>query len=152
MFSRFRPVLLSSMLVFALLALAVVAPVAEASALSRLLSRAARVVGIEAVVRHFAVELDAFINKLLLNKKVENREKTRVVPIISFGERKAVGAVQVSGTPEALEAVRAVILYEDVFSRGKFQIKALIPGDSADPTKFNRVYGIGVTAMIDVKL
>ena len=53
---------------------------------------------------------------------------------------------------EALAQVRAVILYEDMFSRGKFRIKALVPGDSADPTQFSRVYGIGVTAVIDVKI
>lgn len=152
MSARFRQTVLPCLVVFALTISVLAPPTLHAGLFDRLVRKAAKVVGIEALVRHFAPDLDRFINTLLLNKKVENREKTRVVPIISFGERKAVGAAQVSGTPEALETVRAVILYEDVFSSGKFQVKALVPGDSADPTKFNRVYGIGVTATIDVKI
>jgi len=148
--SRGRVVAAATLLVCCCVWLAA-APVGEAG-LSRLLRQVAKVVGIEALVRHFADPLNDFINRLLLNNKVENREKTKVVPIVSFGERKAVGAAQVSGSDEALDKVRAVILYEDIFSQGQFRIKALVPGDSADPTKFSRVYGCGVTAVIDVKI
>lgn len=132
--------------------LLVAAPVASAFDFGGLFKKVAKTLGIEAVVRSFAAPLNDFINQLLLNNKVENREKTKVVPIISFGERTAVGAAQVSGSDEALAAVRAVIRYDDVFSQGKFSVKALVPGDSADPTKFSRVYGCGVTAVIDVKI
>jgi len=125
--------------------------VADAFDFGRLLRKTAKIVGIEALVRHFARPLNDFINKIFLNQKVEHRELTKVVPIISFGERKAVGAAQLSGSVEALASVRAVIQYEDEFSRGKFRVKALVPGDSADPTKFSRVYGVGVTAVIDVE-
>lgn len=132
--------------------LLVTAPAASALDFGKLFRKVAKTLGIEAVVRSFAEPLNDFINRLLLNNKVENKEKTKVVPIISFGERTAVGAAQVSGSDEALEAVRAVIRYDDVFSEGKFSVKALVPGDSADPTKFSRVYGCGVTAVIDVKI
>ena len=139
-------------LLLCLVLLAAVSPTADAFDLGRILRKTAKVVGIEALVRHFADPLNDFINKIFLNQKVENRQLTKVVPIISFGERKAVGAAQVSGSDEALAAVRAIIQYEDEFSHGQFRIKALVPGDSADPTKFSRVYGVGVTAVIDVKI
>ena len=118
----------------------------------RFFRKTAKVLGISGLVRAFARPLNSFINELLVNKKVENRDKTKVVPIISFGERKAIGAAQVSGSDEALEKVRAVILYEDVYKDKRFRVKALVPGDSSNPTRFSRVYGIGVTAVIDVKI
>ncbi len=118
----------------------------------RLFRKTAKVLGISGLVRAFARPLNRFVNDLLLNKQVENRQSTKVVPIISFGERKAIGAAQVSGSDEALIRVRSVILYEDVYKDKRFRVKALIPGDSSNPTKFSRVYGIGVTAVIDVKI
>ena len=108
--------------------------------------------GIAALVRAFARPLNDFTNDLLLNHKVENRQSTKVVPIISFGDRKAIGAAQVSGTDQALVRVRAVILYENLFRDRRFRVKAMVPGDSADPRRFSRVYGVGVTAVIDVKI
>jgi hypothetical protein len=123
-----------------------------AGALDGLLGRLTKIVSVESLVRVFARQLNDFINTLLINNKVENRDQTKVVPIVSFGERKAVGAAQVSGSAEGLAAVKAVIQYEDIFSAGKFRVKALVPGDSADPRNFSRVYGVGVTAVIDVKV
>ena len=138
-------------LVVATLVWSTALPVA-AGGLSGLVDKAMKVVGVESLVRAFHIQLNDFINTLLANNKVENRDQTKVVPIISSGKRTAVGAAQVSGTQEGLAKVRAVIMYEDLFSRGRFGVKALVPGDSADPTHFGRVYGVGVTAVIDVKV
>ena len=151
MFRKTRVSLAATMLLMTAIFVTTSAPL-EAIDFRKLFRKTAKVLGISGLVRAFAKPLNSFINDLLLNKQVENRESTRVVPIISFGERKAIGAAQVSGSDEALEKVRAVILYEDVYSDKRFRVKALVPGDSANPTKFSRVYGIGVTAVIDVKI
>ena len=151
MFRKSRVSLAATFLLMMAIFVTASAPL-DAFDFKRFFRKTAKVLGISGLVRAFARPLNSFINELLVNKKVENRDKTKVVPIISFGERKAIGAAQVSGSDEALEKVRAVILYEDVYKDKRFRVKALVPGDSSNPTRFSRVYGIGVTAVIDVKI
>ncbi|PCJ21238.1 MAG: hypothetical protein COB02_01245 [Candidatus Cloacimonadota bacterium] len=102
---------------------------------------------IAAVVRKAAPALNNFINGLLLNKGLPNKSQTKVVPLFSFGEKLAVGAVQVSGSVIQLRKVRACVQIDGVFSSGKFRVKAYVPTTSS--TKFKRVHGVGVTALID---
>lgn len=102
---------------------------------------------IAAVVRKAAPALNDFINGLLLNKGLPNKSQTKVVPLFSFGEKLAVGAVQVSGSRKQLSKVRACVQIDGVFSSGKFRVKAYVPTTSS--TKFKRVHGVGVTALID---
>ncbi|MCO4783101.1 MAG: hypothetical protein KC646_12320 [Candidatus Cloacimonetes bacterium] len=102
---------------------------------------------IAAVVRKAAPALNDFINGLLLNKGLPNRSQTKVVPLFSFGEKLAVGAVQVSGSSKQLAKVRACVQIDGVFKSGKFRVKAYVPTTSS--TKFKRVHGVGVTALID---
>ena len=102
---------------------------------------------IAAVVRKAAPALNDFINGLLLNKGLANQSQTKVVPLFSFGEKLAVGAVQVSGSISQLAKVRACVQVDGVFSSGKFRVKAYVPTTSS--TKFKRVHGVGVTALID---
>ena len=75
-----------------------------------------------------------------------------MVPIVSIGTGTRIGAAQVGGvTKAAVDRTKAVGQLEGEFSR--VRAKALIPIDSENPLKqFKRVQGVGVTAIIDVKL
>lgn len=104
------------------------------------------------LIKQFDSQLNSFINTLLLNHKAENKNETKVVPIISFGKGGYLGAAQVIGQKSDVKQVDAVMQVEADFSGRKFRVKALIPVDSMNPTKISRVYGVGVSAVIDVKL
>lgn len=107
------------------------------------------------IVKQFGPQINDFINNLLLNKKVANREATKVVPILSIGVGQAsyIGATQVSGPKNYLGRVEAVAQLEGNFGQA-FRVKALVPIDSINPLKdgLRRVYGVGVTAIIDIKI
>ncbi|WP_448588793.1 hypothetical protein [Thermodesulfobium sp.] len=108
--------------------------------------------GIAIAVKIFGRQINDFINTALMNRNISTQEMTKVVPIISIGNGTYVGAAQVSGPAERVQTVQAVMQLELNFSDNKFRIKALIPSDSLNPLKFSRVLGVGVSAMIDVKL
>lgn len=103
---------------------------------------------IGALIRQMAEPLNDFVNSLLITNHAENRDLTKVVPIFSVGYRDAVGAAQVSGPPELVGQVRAVFCLEGITS-GKFRVKAYIPNRHSNPFEIDRVYGVGVTAVID---
>lgn len=112
---------------------------------------AVKVAGVGFLIDKLAKPINSFINTLLANKNVPNKEATKVVPILTVGAKGHIGAAQVNGPEELIAKVKAVIQYEDSF-QGKIRVKALIPGDSANPLKFGRVYGVGVTAIIDTPI
>lgn len=105
-----------------------------------------------ALVKTFATQINDFINTLTFNKGVGYEGYTKVVPIVSIGSGTRIGAAQVGGvTKAAVDRTKAVGQLEGTFSR--VRAKALIPIDSENPLKqFKRVQGVGVTAIIDVKL
>jgi len=133
--------------------------VAPAMAQGNILNQVLEVFGIGLVVKTLAPQINDFINTLMLNNRVENREKTKVVPILSVGIGISspggayIGAAQVSGPEEAVAAVQAVAQIEATFSN-TVRVKALVPIDSLTPLpgSFHRVYGVGVTALIDVRI
>jgi len=103
-----------------------------------------------AAVKHFGKDLNNFINKLLAQHDVAIKQATKVVPIISAGEGLAVGAAQVTGAADRVRLVKAVGQFEASFSslRGKL----LLPVSSSNPSKSKVVKGVGVSALIDVKV
>jgi hypothetical protein len=111
------------------------------------------------VVKKFAPQINDFINTLMRNNNVENKEMTKVVPIVSLSiginasGNATVGAVQVQGPKAALDKVQAVAQIEATFSN-QVRIKTLIPVDTLNPLKgkLHRIYGVGVTALVDVKI
>ena len=111
------------------------------------LEKAGKAVAIAGLVRKLAPEINDFVNTLMLNQKVANREKTKVVPLFSFGDRSAIGGAQVSGPEYLLNQVRAVYQIDGLFQNGRFRVKALVPTTSS--TELNRVHGVGVTAVVD---
>ncbi len=105
---------------------------------------------IVAAVRHYSDDINNFVNKLLLQNKVEVKQATKVVPIISAGGGIAVGAAQVAGDQDLLKKVKAVGQFETSF--GVLRGKLLLPVSSSNPTKTTVVKGVGVSAIIDVRV
>jgi len=138
--------IIAGLLVFCLLSAAAV-PAAQAINLGDVL----KVGGIGYLVDRFSGQLNSFINSITAKHGAESEYSTKVVPIITFGSGGYVGAAQVTGPQDLVEATRAVIQIEADFSR-QFRVKALIPIDSKNPTNFSRVQGVGVSAVIDVRI
>lgn len=116
-----------------------------------LLGDVIKVGGIGAVVSKFGSEINSFINKITLQKGAGNEFATKVVPIISVGSGKQIGAVQVTGSQELVNRTEAVLQLEGSLL-GSVRVRALIPSDSVNPLKFNRVQGVGVSALIDISI
>lgn len=122
--------------------------------------QAIKVFGIGYVVKTFGPQINDFINTLMLNNKAENKQKTKVVPILSVGvgivssnPGSYIGAAQVQGPVAAVNKVQAVAQIEGVFMDA-VRVKGLVPVDSLNPIPGNlhRVYGVGVTALVDFRI
>jgi len=117
-----------------------------------------KTIGIGAAVRMFAPQINTFINNLLAARDARTQQTTKVVPILSLSigvdapGRAAIGAAQVAGPARAVQRVQAVAAIDANFS-GVWQIRALIPVDSLEPWRqLRRVVGVGVSAIIDVRI
>lgn len=97
--------------------------------------------------------LNDFINTLLLNHGVAHRDATKVVPILTFGQGMEAGACQVSGPAAEVNRVKMVLAISAIFDKGgRFKVQALVPSASSSPLKLDRVFGVGVSAIIDYRL
>jgi hypothetical protein len=117
-----------------------------------------KVFGVGYAVRSFGPQINDFINSMLLSRDAATRQTTKVVPILSVSiglsapGRATIGAAQVAGPRAAVQKVEAVAAL-DANYQGVFQIRALIPVDSLEPWKgLRRVVGVGVSAIIDLKI
>lgn len=124
---------------------------AEAIKFKDFLKRAAKTVVVGFAVDRMAGPLNSFINTLLANNNAAHREATKVVPIVTAGRKGHVGACQVTGAKELLDTVSAVVMLEADY-HGNVRIKAMIPSNTKNPFKFNRVHGVGVSAIIDTPI
>lgn len=125
---------------------------ASALDLGDLLKKGALIVGGGAVVTAIAGPINDFINTVTFNKGAKFQGHTKVVPIVSFGSGTHIGAAQVGGqSKSAVEKTQAVAQLEADFKG--VRAKILVPIDSLNPVeRFRRVQGVGVTAVIDVKI
>lgn len=144
--TKVKKSIIIGLLVFSLLSVAAI-PVTQAIGLGDVL----KVGGIAILVDKFSGPLNSFINTLTAKHGASSEYSTKVVPILTLGTGGYVGAVQVTGPQNLVDATQAVIQVEADFNR-QFRIKALIPIDSKNPTNFSRVQGVGVSAMIDVRI
>ena len=108
------------------------------------------------VVDKFSGDIDRFVNKVTGNRSNNVRESTRVVPILSIGKGTYAGAVQVTGPRNLVDQVKAVAQLEtSTRIGGEVRIKGLIPistRSASDIGSLSRVRGVGVSALIDVRL
>lgn len=134
------------------IALSVASTVAVQSTQASILGNVLKVGGIAVLVDTFSGQLNSFINTLTAKHAVSSDYATKVVPVIVVGSGTYTGAAQVTGPQELVDSTKAVLQIEGNFNGDKFRVKALIPIDSKNPTSFNRVQGVGVSAQIDVKI
>ena len=103
------------------------------------------------VINKFGPQIDSFLNKLLKQNNLSTEYTTKVVPIISIGTKGYIGAAQVTGPASSIEQVKAVAQVEGSFN-GMVRVKGLVPVDSTNPVGASRVQGVGVSAIIDLKI
>ena len=114
-----------------------------------------KVGGIGILVDRFAPQLNSFINTLMMQHKAAPEFATKVMPILTvgvLGNSGYIGAAQVMGPQNLVDRVQAVVQVESNFNGNMFRVKGLIPIDSKIPVNFNRVSGVGVSAIIDVRI
>ena len=129
----------------------VAVPVADAINLGGIL----KVAGIGLLVDQFGPQLNSFINTLMAQHNATPEFATKVVPILTvgvLGNSGYIGAAQVMGPQDLVNKVQAVVQVESSFNGNMFRVKGLIPIDSKIPVNFSRVSGVGVSAMIDVRI
>ena len=112
-----------------------------------------KVGGIALIVDKFGGQINTFINKLTLNKNAGTTEATKVVPILSLGSGGYVGAVQVAGSKANVERCKAVVQIEGnaVFGRN-IRARVLVPVEARSVSNIKRVPGVGVSAIIDIRI
>lgn len=122
--------------------------------LGDLLGDTVKATGIAVLVAKFGDDINNGINKLLMQNKAEIKQATKVVPIITVGKNGThVGAAQVAGPQEKVDQVKAVAQLEASFIDKKFRAKVLVPISTQNVIEdINRVEGVGVSAVLDVKL
>jgi hypothetical protein len=128
------------------------APAVAGLDLGDLVGKGIKVAGVKVAVDQFGGKLNSFINKVMDNNDVSTNSASKVVTIVTPVGNQHVGAAQVVGSKEAVEKVGAVALIETSFMDKLFRIKVLIPIEGADASKLKRVPGVGVSAVIDVKI
>lgn len=108
---------------------------------------------IVAAVDKFGPDIDKGINQLVDNRSLGHGQTTKVVPILSIGKGEAVGAVQVVGTKAQLDKVKAVAQLEgDLRLISAIRLRALIPISARSVNNIKRVPGVGVSALVDIRL
>ena len=124
----------------------------SASGLGSILGGIVEVGGIGFLVDKYGESLNSAINSVMMKEGAGTNYATKVVPIVSIGNRGYIGAAQVIGDADQVEKVEAVGQLEISWNNKLFRIKGLIPMDSKNPTSFSRVQGVGVSAVIDVRV
>ena len=116
--------------------------------LGSVLGGVVKVGGIAILVDKYGASINSAINSVMMKEGAG----TTVVPIVSIGNKGYIGAAQVIGDADQVEKVKAVGQLEISWNNKLFRIKGLIPMDSVNPTSFSRVQGVGVSAVIDVRV
>jgi hypothetical protein len=111
-----------------------------------------KTVTVGAVVNAVAGPADKAINTLTANRKLPAGASTKVVPVLSVGEKGYVGAAQVAGSQDLARKTKAVLQLETSWSNKQYRIKLLMPINSVNPIGAGRVRGLGVSALVDVAL
>ncbi len=142
-----KKTLLIAMLLVSMLTITAI-PVSQAIGFGDIL----KVGGVGFLIDKFSSQLNSFINQLTFKQGAGNEYATKVVPILSVGTQGYIGAAQVTGSQELVDRTKAVLQIEGNFSGSTFRVKALVPIDSVNPTNFSRVQGVGVSAIIDIKI
>lgn len=110
--------------------------------------------GVQLVVSQFGGTIDSALNRVTGQNNVNDPNSvTKIVSVLSAGSRGAIGIVQVSGPREQVDKVKAVAqLQTQVRALSTLQARVLVPIDSSSLKDIRRVPGVGVSAIVDIKL
>jgi len=104
------------------------------------------------IVNAVAGSADKGLNTLLANHNLPCGTSTKVVPVLSVGEKGYVGLAQVAGSQALTDRTKSVVQLETAFLDKQFRIKLLMPMNSVSPIGAGRVRGLGVSALVDMAL
>lgn len=108
--------------------------------------------GIVLLVDKFGSDMNKGLNKLT-NTQDTRDVATKVVPIVSLGDKAYAGAAQVMGPRAKVETVKAVAQLEGAFFHRGVRLRAMIPIATKTPDRNpRRVEGVGVSGLVDIKL
>ena len=124
---------------------------AQAFNLGSLLGGVLKVGGVNFVIDKYADSINGFLYNLLKQNNLSTTYSTKVVPIVSLGGGAHIGAAQVTGPSSEVERVEAVAQIEASFN-SVARVKGLVPIDSKNPSTANRIQGVGISAIIDLKI
>ena len=108
--------------------------------------------GIGFIVSKFGRDINKAINSITKTRNDDPVYATKVVPVLSVGDGKEAGAVQIMGPRDAVNRVQAVAQFETNFRPLNMRLRGLIPIDSKDVGNLHRVPGVGISGLIDVKI
>lgn len=147
MSARIRLALVTSVLVVALLFSSLVGT--QALKIGDII----KVGGVAFIVDKFGGEINKFVNTITANKNAGTTEATAVVPILSLGGGGYIGAVQVIGAKDNVDKCKAVVQIEGNAIFGKnIRVKAFVPVGSKTTSNIKRIHGVGVSAIIDIRI
>ncbi|MGC4046768.1 MAG: hypothetical protein QM758_23490 [Armatimonas sp.] len=144
-----------SLVALAALGLTSVAPVsAQSIDLEKLGKEALKGIVVGAAVKATAGQINDLLNSAAGKHGGKIGQITKVVPIVSVGERGYAGAAQIAGPKDYVRQVQAVVQLESTKKIGSnlWRVKALVPSNSINPGKIKRVDKVGLSALIDVAL
>lgn len=143
--------LLATVMAFSIATLSTGALVNTTQAFSLNLGSILKVGGVGILVDRFGGQINDFLNKILAQNNLSTTYTTKVVPIVSVGTNGYIGAAQVTGPASEVERVEAVAQLEASFNNVA-RVKGLVPIDSKNPVNASRIQGVGVSAIIDLKI
>lgn len=143
--------LLATVMAVSIASLSTGALVNTTQAFSLNLGSILKVGGVGILVDRFGGQINDFLNKILAQNNLSTTYTTKVVPIVSVGTNGYIGAAQVTGPASEVERVEAVAQLEASFNNVA-RVKGLVPIDSKNPVNASRIQGVGVSAIIDLKI
>ena len=108
--------------------------------------------GIALLISKFGPDINKAIDSLTKTPEDSPDFATKVVPVISVGDGKEAGAVQIMGPRAAVAKVQAVAQFETKFQPLGMRLRGLVPMDSKDIKKIQRVPGVGISGLLDIKI
>lgn len=110
-----------------------------------------KLVSVGAAVDRFGGDINKALNKLT-GFTDTNAITTKVVPILSVGDRQAIGAAQVMGPKNQVSKVNAVAALNQGILGNEIKITAYIPIAGKDVSNLKRIEGVGMSGIVDLKL
>jgi hypothetical protein len=112
-----------------------------------------KVGGAIAVADRLGPRIDQALNRLTGQRNLGLDGDTKIVPVLSVGQGKFIGIVQVAGPTDAVRRTTAVAQLETrVPLIGNSRARVLVPISTRSVTNMRRVSGVGVSAVIDLPL